>query len=70
MFLLSGDRDDAVLKMGEKVGIEKESIKASLTPEQKSSFISKLQSEGHRVAMVTYLYLIMPMILYFSFFPP
>lgn len=51
-FLLSGDRKEAVANVGKMVGIEDESIKASLTPQQKSSIISSLQAEGHHVAMV------------------
>ncbi|ONK75069.1 uncharacterized protein A4U43_C03F12990 [Asparagus officinalis] len=50
--LLSGDRKEAVANVGKIVGIEDESIKASLTPQQKSSIISSLQAEGHHVAMI------------------
>ncbi|KAK4801562.1 hypothetical protein SAY86_022049 [Trapa natans] len=50
--LLSGDREEAVATIGETVGINRECIKASLTPKQKSDVISALQSAGHRVAMV------------------
>lgn len=50
--LLSGDRKEAVANVGKMVGIEDESIKASLTPQQKSSIISSLQAEGNHVAMI------------------
>lgn len=48
--LVSGDREEAVTSVGKMVGIE--NINARLTPQQKSSIISSLQAEGHRVAMV------------------
>ncbi|KAJ3702507.1 hypothetical protein LUZ61_006212 [Rhynchospora tenuis] len=51
-FLLSGDREEAVASVGKVVGIKRENIKASLSPQDKASIISSLQSEGHRVAMV------------------
>lgn len=51
-FLLSGDREEAVASVGKMVGLERENIKASLSPQDKASIISSLQSEGHRVAMV------------------
>ncbi|KAK4853487.1 hypothetical protein QYF36_009926 [Acer negundo] len=50
--LLSGDREEAVASIAMTVGIDKENINSSLTPQQKLSVISTLQSEGHRVAMV------------------
>ncbi|KAK9131382.1 hypothetical protein Sjap_011869 [Stephania japonica] len=50
--LLSGDREEAVATIAKTVGIGTESINASLTPQQKSSLISTLQSKGHHVAMV------------------
>ncbi|KAK9099505.1 hypothetical protein Syun_026550 [Stephania yunnanensis] len=50
--LLSGDREEAVATIAKSVGIGTESINASLTPQQKSSLISTLQSKGHHVAMV------------------
>ncbi|KAJ6844959.1 copper-transporting ATPase PAA2, chloroplastic [Iris pallida] len=50
--LLSGDREEAVAGIGKMVGIGREGIKASLTPQQKSSTISGFQAEGHRVAMI------------------
>ncbi|XP_071723728.1 copper-transporting ATPase PAA2, chloroplastic [Rutidosis leptorrhynchoides] len=50
--LLSGDREEAVAAVAKTVGIGEEFINASLTPQKKSEFISKLQSAGHRVAMV------------------
>jgi soluble P-type ATPase len=34
------------------VGLKRENIKASLSPQDKASIISSLQSEGHSVAMV------------------
>lgn len=50
--LLSGDREEAVATVAEAVGIGKESIKASLTPQKKSEAISTLRTGGHRIAMV------------------
>ncbi|XP_068659931.1 copper-transporting ATPase PAA2, chloroplastic isoform X2 [Aristolochia californica] len=50
--LLSGDREEAVASIAERVGIESGSANARLTPKQKSDFISTLQAKGHRVAMV------------------
>lgn len=51
-FLLSGDREEAVATIAETVGIEKDFVKASLSPQQKSAFISALKAAGHHVAMV------------------
>ncbi|RWV87676.1 hypothetical protein GW17_00050306 [Ensete ventricosum] len=48
--LVSGDREEAVTSVGKMVGIG--TINAALTPQQKSSIISSLQAEGHRVAMI------------------
>ncbi|KAK8921258.1 hypothetical protein KSP39_PZI020534 [Platanthera zijinensis] len=48
--LLSGDREEAVAAVGKMVGIEL--VRASVTPQQKYDFISSLQAQGHRVAMV------------------
>ncbi|KAJ6732544.1 ATP7 ISOFORM B [Salix purpurea] len=50
--LLSGDREEAVATIANKVGIESEFINASMTPQKKSEVISSLQAAGHRVAMV------------------
>ncbi|KAJ6745840.1 ATP7 ISOFORM B [Salix koriyanagi] len=50
--LLSGDREEAVATIANRVGISSEYINASLTPRQKSKAISSLQAAGHRVAMV------------------
>ncbi|KAJ6743350.1 ATP7 ISOFORM B [Salix viminalis] len=50
--LLSGDREEAVATIANRVGIGSEYINASLTPRQKSKAISSLQAAGHRVAMV------------------
>lgn len=50
--LLSGDREEAVAATAKEVGIGKEYINSSLTPQQKSEFISTLQTAGHHVAMV------------------
>ncbi|XP_031277328.1 copper-transporting ATPase PAA2, chloroplastic isoform X2 [Pistacia vera] len=50
--LLSGDREEAVAAVAKAVGIENEYINSSLTPQQKSEFVSTLQTAGHRVAMV------------------
>ncbi|GAB2275896.1 Copper-transporting ATPase paa2, chloroplastic, partial [Dionaea muscipula] len=50
--LLSGDREEAVAPIAKAVGIEIEFTKASLTPHQKSGFISNIQALGHHIAMV------------------
>lgn len=50
--VLSGDREEAVATIGSSVGIGREFIKASLTPQQKSNVISTLQDAGHHVAMI------------------
>ncbi|CAK8568476.1 unnamed protein product [Lathyrus sativus] len=50
--LLSGDREEAVATIAETVGIENDFVKASLSPQQKSAFVSSLKAAGHRVAMV------------------
>ncbi|KAF1865196.1 hypothetical protein Lal_00004570 [Lupinus albus] len=52
MVLLSGDREEAVATIAETVGIESDFVKASLSPQRKSKFISSLKAAGHRVAMV------------------
>jgi soluble P-type ATPase len=57
--LLSGDREEAVATIANRVGIESEFINASLTPQKKSEVISSLQAAGHRVAMVIFIYLFM-----------
>ena len=51
--LISGDREEAVANIANRVGIGSEFVKASLTPQQKSGFISNLQAAGHHIAMVT-----------------
>ncbi|KAI9106911.1 hypothetical protein K1719_022439 [Acacia pycnantha] len=51
-FLLSGDREEAVATIAETVGIESSLVKSSLSPHQKSKFISSLKAAGHCVAMV------------------
>ncbi|XP_062021895.1 copper-transporting ATPase PAA2, chloroplastic [Rosa rugosa] len=50
--LFSGDRKEAVATIAKLVGIEKEFIKSSLTPQGKSGAISSLKAAGHHVAMV------------------
>ncbi|KAL6208089.1 hypothetical protein ACLB2K_019041 [Fragaria x ananassa] len=50
--LFSGDREEAVATIAKAVGIEKECIKSSLTPQGKSGAISSLKAAGHHVAMV------------------
>lgn len=50
--LLSGDREEAVATVADTVGIENDFVKASLSPQQKSGFISSLKAAGHHVAMV------------------
>ncbi|KAF7830412.1 copper-transporting ATPase PAA2, chloroplastic [Senna tora] len=50
--ILSGDREEAVATIANTVGIESSLVKASLSPQQKSTFISSLKAAGHRVAMV------------------
>ncbi|KAH7523884.1 hypothetical protein FEM48_Zijuj06G0059300 [Ziziphus jujuba var. spinosa] len=50
--LLSGDREEAVASIAKAVGIGNESMKPSLTPQQKSGAISTLKTAGHRIAMV------------------
>lgn len=50
--LLSGDREEAVANIAKAVGIGSDFIKPSLSPQQKSGFISTLQDAGHCVAMV------------------
>ncbi|KAL2346604.1 hypothetical protein Fmac_000604 [Flemingia macrophylla] len=50
--LLSGDREEAVATIADTVGIENDFVKASLSPQQKSGFISTLKAAGHHVAMV------------------
>lgn len=52
--VLSGDREEAVATIAKTVGIERELINASLTPQEKSAIIKSLQAAGHRVAMVTF----------------
>ncbi|KAJ1382280.1 P-type ATPase [Sesbania bispinosa] len=52
MALISGDREEAVATIAETVGIENDFVKASLSPQQKSGFISSLKAAGHHVAMV------------------
>ncbi|KDP34025.1 hypothetical protein JCGZ_07596 [Jatropha curcas] len=50
--LVSGDREEAVANIANRVGIGSEFVNASLAPQQKSAVISTLQAAGHRVAMV------------------
>ncbi|WCJ29308.1 hypothetical protein M5689_010952 [Euphorbia peplus] len=50
--IVSGDREEAVANIANRVGIESKFINASLAPQQKSGVISSLQAAGHRVAMV------------------
>ncbi|KAK4277292.1 hypothetical protein QN277_015309 [Acacia crassicarpa] len=50
--LLSGDREEVVATIAETVGIESSLVKSSLSPQQKSKYISSLKAAGHCVAMV------------------
>uniref|UniRef100_A0A2P2KJR4 Copper-transporting atpase paa1 n=2 Tax=Rhizophora mucronata TaxID=61149 RepID=A0A2P2KJR4_RHIMU len=50
--IVSGDREEAVATVANRVGIKDEFIDASLTPQQKSGIIATLQTAGHCVAMV------------------
>ncbi|KAL2926810.1 Copper-transporting ATPase PAA2 chloroplastic [Bienertia sinuspersici] len=51
--LLSGDREEAVAKVGKIIGINDKLVQASLNPQRKSQFISDLQASGHRIAMAS-----------------
>jgi len=50
VYLVSGDGDEAAKAIGEKVGIQE--CHGGLLPEDKVSFLRKVQSEGRHVAMV------------------
>lgn len=50
--LLSGDREEAVASIAQQVGIGSEFVQPSLTPLQKSCYISEIQDSGHCIAMV------------------
>eukprot|EP01018_Ginkgo_biloba_P004940 Gb_21177 [translate_table: standard] len=51
--LLSGDREEAVTSVAERVGIRsREYINSCIRPHEKANFISSLQKQGHSVAMV------------------
>ncbi|XP_022754708.1 copper-transporting ATPase PAA2, chloroplastic isoform X2 [Durio zibethinus] len=50
--LISGDREEAVATIAKTVGIGREFVNASSTPQQKSWVISTLQTAGHHIAMV------------------
>ncbi|KAL2610661.1 hypothetical protein R1flu_029234 [Riccia fluitans] len=50
--MLSGDKLASVAKVGAEVGIGEEAVRAELRPHEKSQFISSLQDQGYRVAMV------------------
>ncbi|KAE8664361.1 Copper-transporting ATPase PAA2 [Hibiscus syriacus] len=50
--LISGDREEAVATIAKTVGIEREFVNASVTPQQKSRVVSTLQTAGHHIAMV------------------
>ena len=48
--MLSGDRMDVARALGDKLGID--DLHAGLTPVDKVTFISDLQSAGHKVLMI------------------
>ncbi|KAL3690493.1 hypothetical protein R1sor_016802 [Riccia sorocarpa] len=50
--MLSGDKRASVAKVGAEVGIGEGAVHAELRPHEKSQFISSLQDQGYRVAMV------------------
>ncbi|BFI43191.1 hypothetical protein MPTK2_8g15930 [Marchantia polymorpha subsp. ruderalis] len=50
--MLSGDKKASVSKVGAEVGIGEGAVHAELRPHEKSQFITSLQDQGHRVAMV------------------
>ncbi|XP_057525223.1 copper-transporting ATPase PAA2, chloroplastic [Amaranthus tricolor] len=50
--LLSGDREEAVAKVANIIGINDDLVQPSLNPQQKSQFISNIQASGHHIAMV------------------
>ena len=50
IWMLSGDREDAVAYWAEKAGIEH--YKSQVKPQDKENLVRKLQQQGHHVAMV------------------
>ena len=52
VYLLTGDNQRAAQFIGEQVGIEKAHIFAEVLPEDKASYVSKLQKQGKQVGMV------------------
>lgn len=52
VFIASGDRYGALLKLGELLNINKENIFPTPTKKRKGEIISELQNEGYKVMMV------------------
>ena len=50
IWMLSGDREDAVAYWAEKAGIE--NYKSQVKPQDKENLVRELQQQGHHVAMV------------------
>lgn len=52
VWMVTGDREAVALTIGEELGIDREHVKAGVTPAEKGQIVRELQSQGKRVAMV------------------
>ena len=52
VMLLTGDKYQTAVNMGEKLGMKTENILAEILPTEKAKVIEKLQEKGHKIAMV------------------
>jgi len=52
VMMLTGDRPEAAMAVADILGLSPEQVQSQVKPDQKSTAIAQLQSQGHTVAMV------------------
>ncbi|NUL82472.1 MAG: cadmium-translocating P-type ATPase [Armatimonadetes bacterium] len=52
LYICSGDRREAVMRMAEAVGVSPENVLAEMLPDQKAELVRTLQAQGKKVAFV------------------
>ncbi len=52
VYMITGDNERAAKAIAQQVGIKQENVFAQVLPQDKSNYVSKLQQEGKKVAMV------------------
>lgn len=52
VWMVTGDRESVALAAAETLGIDRDHVRAGVTPAEKGQIVAQLQSQGKRVAMV------------------